>query len=404
MPSSAGDRANQMMVDRLIAQGVLWSPALIAAFRATPRHRFLYRVLLYEDGSERGWREIVTQPAGPRELRIIYTDRALITRLQPGPVEGVAVPVSSSSQPGLMSQMLEDLRLRPDLRTLEIGAGTGYNAALLAHVVGPGKVTSLDVDRHVLAEARSHLQAFADRQVDLRHADGRLGFPEGAPWDRIMVTAASFDLEPSWLRQCAEGGLIVAPLAFAPGLAFVVRGSVTGGVFEGSLTRPAYFMPLRAEQEVGSPPPGEAAPAPPPLRTVAPPWTNWGEPRRMRHLWPGLLQSLAFYGWLRGWQATYHSQEDGETAYALHDLLSGGFCLLGTRNWSVNGEEGARMGRTLWRAFLNAGGPRPTEFRLRLTEQGTLQPVTASESYIRNGPRFRQVWELIEPRERPGWS
>src|SRR5205807_3882795 len=105
-----------------------------------------------------------------------YSDHALVTHVSPAGREGPGLPISSSSQPSLMAQMLEDLRLEAGQRVLEIGAGTGYNAALLAHVVGPGRVVAIDVDRGVLAEAWDHLRAFADRQVDLRHTDGRAGF------------------------------------------------------------------------------------------------------------------------------------------------------------------------------------------------------------------------------------
>src|SRR5205807_4182457 len=140
-----------------------------------------------------------------------------------------------------------------------VGAGTGYNAGLLAHVVGPGQVTSVDVDRAVLAEAWDHLRVFPERRVNLRHADGRSGFAEAAPYDRIMVTAATPDLEPAWLDQLTQSGLLLAPVALAPGLAYLVRGTVREEVFEGRLTRAAYFMSLRAEGETGSPeewPPG----------------------------------------------------------------------------------------------------------------------------------------------------
>ena len=91
--------------------------------------------------------------------------------------------------------MLEDLKLASGLSTLEVGAGTGYNAALLAHLVGPGLVTSVDVDRNVLSEAWDHLRAFCERGIDLKHADGRAGYADKAPYDRIMVTAATPDLE-----------------------------------------------------------------------------------------------------------------------------------------------------------------------------------------------------------------
>src|SRR5262249_5339047 len=126
MQRSAGDQANDQMVDRLIAEGSLWSPPLIAAFRATPRHRFLDRFFQYQ--RKRGtWREVLPREPGPAELRALYADRALITRLSPPSLREAAVPISSSSQPSLMSQMLEDLELEPEHRVLEIGAGTGYN-------------------------------------------------------------------------------------------------------------------------------------------------------------------------------------------------------------------------------------------------------------------------------------
>src|SRR5215831_15595603 len=80
MALSIADRANQEMVDRLISEGALWSVPIIAAFRATPRHRFLDRVFQYSRKSER-WREVITRDPGREELRIVYSDRALITHL-----------------------------------------------------------------------------------------------------------------------------------------------------------------------------------------------------------------------------------------------------------------------------------------------------------------------------------
>src|SRR5262249_33980353 len=147
---------------------------LVAAFRATPRHRFLARVYHYapRDG---GWHEVATGPPGKGELRLLYSDRALTTRLSEAAPGRPAVPISSSSQPSLMAQMLEDLRLAPGQRVLEVGAGTGYNAALMAHVAG--SVVSVEVDRRVLAEAEGHLAAFPDRAVTFLHADGREGWP-----------------------------------------------------------------------------------------------------------------------------------------------------------------------------------------------------------------------------------
>jgi protein-L-isoaspartate(D-aspartate) O-methyltransferase len=413
---TAGDQANQRLVDQLIARGALWSPPLIAAFRATPRHRFLERVWHY--GRQHGWREVRTQTPGRHELRLLYADRALTTRLsEPAPGQP-AVPISSSSQPSLMAEMLEDLRLAPGLKTLEIGAGTGYNAALLAHAAG--HVVSLEIDRRVLAEAVEHLRAFPDRQVELRHGDGRLGCPEQAPFDRILVTAATLDLEPAWLEQLAEGGLLLAPLDLAPGLAFLVCGTCRDGVFEGRLTRPAYFMPLRGETEQGrenSPVSCGLLPAADTLPSAVAPWADWAA-RKACCAGPGLLPSLAFLGWLHGHTIDYQALSDGRTVFGIGDLVRGHACWLGLREWRITGVAGRNLGLQLWHKFLDAGGPWPTEFRLHAVAaerseprplgsgNGSLLPNGRGSAFVftRCGPRCRQVWTLDVCRQRPVWS
>src|SRR2546423_5379649 len=98
----AAEQANQLMVDRLIAEGALWSPRLITAFRSTPRHRFLDRVFQYQRKRNR-WREVITRDPGREELAIVYADRALITHLSASVDLGPGTPISSSSQPSLMA-------------------------------------------------------------------------------------------------------------------------------------------------------------------------------------------------------------------------------------------------------------------------------------------------------------
>ncbi len=398
-PLSAANQANQAMVDRLIGLGTLWSPPLIAAFRATPRHHFLHRLYQYQRRVGR-WREVDTREPGPDELRLLYADRALITRLSPGSPTVAPVPISSSSQPSLMAQMLEDLKPQPGERVLEIGAGTGYNAALLAHVAGPRQVWSIDVDRQVLTEAWDHLHAFAGSPVELRHADGRFGYADAAPFHRIMATAATPDLEPAWLEQLAPGGLLLAPLAFGPGLAFIVCGTVRDGVFEGRLTRAAFFMPLRDEGETGAPVAESASPGP--LAAVRAPWAGWFDRHRPRPGWLGLSQSLAFYALLRGLRISYQALGDGEATFGVADT-DGAACWLGEQAWHVSGEPGRTLGDRLWRAFLDAGGPWPTEFRLRASPHCQIATSEHRAMYARQGPRCQQVWELIEPRERAAW-
>ncbi|MGH3885395.1 MAG: methyltransferase domain-containing protein [Pseudonocardiaceae bacterium] len=103
----------------------------------------------------------------------------------------------------------------PGHRVLEIGAGTGYNAALLAHLVGPaGKVTTVDIDSKVVRGARECLAAAGYRGVSVVCGDGEFGYSDHAPYDRIVVTAGAWDLPPAWVDQLAAGGRLVVPLRF----------------------------------------------------------------------------------------------------------------------------------------------------------------------------------------------
>ena len=255
-----------------------------------------------------------------------------------------------------MAQMLEDLQLEPGQRVLEIGAGTGYNAALLAHVVGP--IVSIDVDHEVLASAHQHLLALPDREVELYHADGRLGFPVQAPYDRIQATAATPDLEPAWLEQTAPGGWVQAPLDLAPGLAFVVQGEVQNGVFTGGLTRPAYFMPLREEGEAGRDrnTPDSPLPGPERMHATPAPWSGWND--RRPGVEPGdFLPSLALLGWLQGLTLGYATCPDGRPGHGVVDLVHGQACWLGPYDWRISGKGGHEMGLRLWQRLAGPGRP-----------------------------------------------
>jgi protein-L-isoaspartate(D-aspartate) O-methyltransferase len=403
MPESF-ERVHHRLIDQLIARGALWSRPLIQAFRETPRHFFLARV--FHHTRREGWREVGTRPPDRADLSLLYSDRALTTRLSSPGVQPPC-PISSSTQPSLMAQMLEDLHLERGQRVLEIGTGTGYNAALLARVVGD--ITSLEVDRQVLNEAREHLARFPDRPVHFHHGDGRRGYPEGQPYDRLLITASTSALEPAWIEQLSEGGRLLAPMEVAPGLSYLIQGAGHRDHFTGRLTRPAYFMPLRAEGESGRENPDPCwLPDPGQLQAIAAPWSSWAE-RRPFSGTIGFVQGLVFLGWLQGLTVSCRQSDNGETTYGVGDLTQGHICWLGTSEWRVSGPLGRNLGNHLWQTFLSAGGPRPTEFRLRAYPPGASPERKATRSrcrlrFARQGTRCYQLWDLGEPRRRPEWA
>jgi protein-L-isoaspartate(D-aspartate) O-methyltransferase len=149
-----------------------------------------------------------------------------------------------------MAIMLDQLDLAPGQRVLEIGAGTGYNAALISHIVGPsGQVTSVDIDPELTERAREHLARAGFGDVTVICADGAGGYPERAPYDRVIATVGVSDLAPAWLEQAVPQARIVVPLdvrgtqlsvAFAP-----TDPADPGGPWTSRSLAPCGFMRMR---------------------------------------------------------------------------------------------------------------------------------------------------------------
>ena len=211
-PTGAADR----LIEALRAAGRLHDDRVAAALRAVPRDRF------------------VPEPS----RHAAWDDEAIVTKVVDGS------PVSSISQPSMVVWMLEALAVEPGDPVLEVGAGTGYNASLLAELGGDPVVT-IDVDPDVAAEAEANLRAtgYGPDRVRVVVGDGRLGVEDGAPYRRIVVTAGADRVEPAWDRQLAEGGRLVVPLS-RPMLAhcYEKRGGGLAGPID---TSPAGFIPLR---------------------------------------------------------------------------------------------------------------------------------------------------------------
>ncbi|MGH3933418.1 MAG: methyltransferase, FxLD system [Pseudonocardiaceae bacterium] len=174
------------MVDHIVKAGHARTSPVEEALRTVPRHLYVPHATV-EDA---------------------YADIAVITKRD---TDGAAL--SCASVPTIVAMMLDQLGVRPGDRSLEIGAGTGYNAALLAHLTGPsGQVATVDIDPQVTAQARQALDVTGHSHVHVITRDGARGDEEHAPYDRIIVTVGAWDLPPAWRDQLAPGGRLVVPL------------------------------------------------------------------------------------------------------------------------------------------------------------------------------------------------
>ncbi|MFF4087460.1 methyltransferase domain-containing protein [Streptomyces nigra] len=207
------------------------------AFEQVMRHLFVpYYYVGASGGYERRWGESPDPAARARWMRGAYADVPLATRLRDGEL------LSSSSQPSLMAMMLVALEVADGHRVLEIGSGTGYNAALLAHRLGDDDlVTTIDLEPEITESARRHLEAAGHRPV-VATGDGARGVPERAPFDRIIATCTLPSIPRAWLAQCRPGARILTPFATGLVALTVTDAEHAEGRF---LATPAYFVPLR---------------------------------------------------------------------------------------------------------------------------------------------------------------
>lgn len=197
--------------------GALRPGRVARAFMAVPRERFVAGV----------------------ELEEAYEDAAIVIKRDGDE------PISSSSQPSMMALMLAQLEAREGERVLEIGTGSGYNAALLSHVVGTsGSVLTVDIDDQLISAARPRLEPYANVRVACGDGDLLDFIAPGERFDRIIVTAAASEVSPAQFAALHEGGRIVLPLELGA-LQSSVAFERTNDRLRGRSCVGALFMPLR---------------------------------------------------------------------------------------------------------------------------------------------------------------
>ena len=173
-------KSNEELVEYLKEKGYLNDPKVIEAFLHVDRKFFVpekYKDLAYED---------------------------IVIPIK----EGVTI-----SQPCVLAVMIEALDVKPGMKVLEIGTGSGYSTAILSYLVGPaGKVISVEIDEEAYNYAKEKIEALGLKNVKLVLGDGSLGYPQEAPYDRIIIHASIHEIPPTLIWQLKEKGIIVAPI------------------------------------------------------------------------------------------------------------------------------------------------------------------------------------------------
>ncbi|MBZ0157408.1 MAG: protein-L-isoaspartate(D-aspartate) O-methyltransferase [Alphaproteobacteria bacterium] len=213
MDNGASDyqRMRDAMVDnQLIPRGIK-DPRVLDAMRRVPRHLFMPEPVRYS----------------------AYDDIAL-------PIgEGQTI-----SQPYMVAIMTELLELKGEETILEIGTGSGYQAAILGELAR--EVYTIERLPHLAAEAVSRLAELGYDNVTVITGDGTKGLEERAPFDRILITAAAPEIPEILVRQLKENGIIVAPVGERYSQV-LIKGRKSGGVLVEEFSTPCVFVPLIGE-------------------------------------------------------------------------------------------------------------------------------------------------------------
>jgi protein-L-isoaspartate(D-aspartate) O-methyltransferase len=220
------------------------SEATQHAFLHMPRHQFIQR---YRDWGTTEWHEVGADNVGDH-LATLYANRAL-------PLFGNDddhIP-STISQPSFVLRMLDMLQLQPGHTVFELGAGSGWNAALMGYLVGPtGHVYSLEIIPEVAQRARDTIAALGIKNVHIIAADGGEGYAGGAPYDRMIFTAGTYDLPHHFYTQMKNGGLFLAVMKNAGGGDHLFLLRKTADHFEALASMPCGFVQLTGQYQLSS--------------------------------------------------------------------------------------------------------------------------------------------------------
>jgi protein-L-isoaspartate(D-aspartate) O-methyltransferase len=151
------------------------------------------------------------------------------------------------SQPYVVALMTEALRLKPTDRVLEIGTGSGYQAAVLAEIVK--EVYTIEIRKSLADKAEKRLKELGYKNIKVKYADGYFGWEEYAPFDAIMITAAANHIPPPLIKQLKEGGRFILPLGSTVYYQMLTLATKKKGELNIEQMGPVAFVPMIGEAE-----------------------------------------------------------------------------------------------------------------------------------------------------------
>ncbi len=224
--------------------GTPLTEAIADAFLATPRHRFVTR---YRQWGQRDWQE-VTDETLAHHLPTLYSNDALMLW-----GDDQANTLSSISQPSLVLAMIQMLKLAAGHHVFELGAGSGWNAALMGRLVAPaGQVYSLEIIPEMAERAAAAVAGLGIENVHIIAADGGEGYAPGAPYDRAIFTAGSYDLPRHFYTQLKEDALLLLVLKEEGGGDLLVLLQKQGDHFQSRDSFPVGFVPMTGKYALGN--------------------------------------------------------------------------------------------------------------------------------------------------------
>lgn len=373
VPASTWRPLAHRLANEIEQVGKLRTPSWRRAIENVPRHVFVPSYLTDErHGAHHEW--ISHQPTDPesvsRWLELVYSRTTLVTDVAEFADRGIKAAVSISTKPDLMVRMLEALEVADGMRVLEIGTGTGYNAALLSHRLGDQNVYSIDIDSVLVSDARARLMSIGYCPT-LVTGDGAAGLADHAPFDRIIATCALFGFPCPWIGQLRTDGLALVHVEgpLGAGNLMALRHIAPDTVQGRFLPWWGCFMRRRstAGATVGTPRPRRTTSIAMTRRTTVDPANLDGGQRfpllAQVHLPPGLFRSI-------------RRDDNGRTTTELR-ALDGSWCRVDRdadddRNFTLQEAGPTSLWAAVelaWREWTELGAPEWHEFGLTVTSR-----------------------------------